>query len=156
MNSLVHRRKCKSNCQRPQQGFCDAVGLDNEKEKGSTRRGSSQRNLTRQQKVGPGALSLRCQCSWRMAVSMGLNVQCFLKRKAMPKSQFQPNRAKCPAALRFFQGSLQILRIHGLGVALQTRGPFLSGNASGRTTWAFTGGLAFGAPEPAVAPTARR
>ena len=134
MNSLVHRRECKSNCQRPQQSFCDAVGLDNEKVKGSTRRGSSKRNLTRQQKVGPGAPSLRCQCSWRMAMSVGLNVQCFLKRKAMPQSQFQPNRAKCPAALRFFQGSLQILRIHGLGVAVQTRGPFLSGNARGRTT----------------------
>jgi len=33
-----------------------------------------------------------------------------------------------------FQGSPMILRIHGLGVAVQTRGPFLSGNASGRTT----------------------
>ena len=79
MNSLVHWRKCKSNCQRPQQGCCDAVGFGNEVVMQKKKYVHPEKQLLEEShqaaKVGPGATSLRCQCSWRMAVSVGLGVQ---------------------------------------------------------------------------------
>ena len=141
MNSLVHERKCKSNCQRPQQGCCDAVGFGNEvvmQKKVSTQR----RQLEEQfhQAAGPGAPSLRCQCSWSGCRER--RAQCS-KRVVQMKKHWLPVKSKSnpiaqPSAqphCSLFQGSRKIRRIHGLGEAAGNKGaPSLGRNVSRRTT----------------------